>query len=1026
MMSRKKRVPGAVVTLVMALTAIGPQAMAAPDPSGEATNQPLSLQRADPVDKPDPGRDKGTATSGRRTPEYTGRVVVKFRSGISATRPDKRKDAAVANAARASGAVLRLERASAVGAVVVRGAAPRKAASVARAFASQHDVEYAVPDEVVRPNAQPNDPHYAQQWDLADTYPGIGAERAWSLSSGAGAVIAVVDTGLTNHPEFSGRVLPGYDMISDAAAARDGNGRDTDPTDAGDWEEVGQCGADEFSPSSWHGTHVAGTALAATNNGVGIAGVAGSAKLLPVRVLGACGGSSIDVADGIAWAAGLDVPGEPRNTNPADVINLSLGGAGSCRPYTQQVITAARARGVVVVTAAGNEADAAQDYQPGNCNGVIDVAASEDDGSDAWFSNFGSPIAIAAPGASILSAWNTGPRQGASPTYGFMSGTSMAAPHVSGVAALIKSANPTATPDQVRAALISSAKRAADCFGCGAGLLDAPGALAAAGVKANQPRVTSVSPLTGGTSGGDTVTLTGSDLASPTSVTFGGTAATIVSASATRVTVATPARRTPGTVPVVLTTASGRSGGSFTYVAAPVVRSLAPRTGSPAGSTQVTITGSGLADATKVSFGQGQAQIVSRSDTALVVTTPRKLADDPATVPITVHTPRGVNAVSSGARFAYVVPTPQVQRLSERQGSPAGGNTITVTGRGLVDIDHVTFNGQTVDFTRVDDTSFTLTVPALAQVEPGVKQLAAPIVVHNLWGAESRPYSYRYVVPVPTLQRASVRQGNPDGGYPVTLSGRQLEDVHALTVDGAPVEFTRDNDGLTIMSMPPMTQGKDRVSIVAANPWTQSREFAFRYVVPVPRVTALSQRDALPTGGEIVTITGTGLDEIVTLTVGDHSLSRGDVAGQSTFTLDNAQGTISFVTSRYEGPVMRSVDLPITLTNKWGASSRPYRFRYVLPKPVVERLTGSAGYGLVTGGSTAGGQLVRIQGVGTGAATQVLFGRASAQIIEVGDDFVEVVAPASSAGTVTIQVTTPAGRSAATEAAQYVYADATS
>jgi serine protease len=205
----------------------------------------------------------------------------------------------------------------------------------------------------------------------------------------------------------------GYDFISDAAIANDGGGRDADATDPGDWTAANECAAGEpASNSSWHGTHVAGTIAAKTNNGVGVAGVAYNAKIVPVRVLGKCGGYTSDIADAIIWASGGTVTGVPANANVAKVINMSLGGGGACDTTTQNAINSARSRGTVIIVAAGNENQNASNSNPANCAGVVAVAATGKTGGRASYSNYGTVVDVAAPGGdgsySILSTLNAG------------------------------------------------------------------------------------------------------------------------------------------------------------------------------------------------------------------------------------------------------------------------------------------------------------------------------------------------------------------------------------------------------------------------------------------------------------------------------------------------------------------------------------------------------------------------------------------------------------------------------------------
>jgi serine protease len=336
-------------------------------------------------------------------------------------------------------------------------------------------------DRMARPFALP-DPLYSRQWSLHDARAGIDAKVAWSHTRGAGAIVAVLDSGITAHPELDGQQVPGYDFVSDADRARDDDGRDADPRDEGDWEDAGECGRRSTAASStWHGTHVAALAVARRGNQLGIVGVAPEAKLMPVRVLAACGGRVSDIIDAVAWASGGSVPGVPPAARRADVINLSLGLEGACGPALADAIAQARARGSVVVAAAGNESTKASTFAPGNCAGVVAVGGLDRRGALAWYSNHGSGVTLAAPGGSLaqaraddlISAVDQGSRTPWRSVFRYMAGTSMAAPLVSGTVALMRSLDPTLGVDDVARHLVDSARPARCPKGCGAGLLDA-------------------------------------------------------------------------------------------------------------------------------------------------------------------------------------------------------------------------------------------------------------------------------------------------------------------------------------------------------------------------------------------------------------------------------------------------------------------------------------------------------------------------------------------------------------------------
>lgn len=345
----------------------------------------------------------------------------------------------------------------------------------------------------------PNDARYHEQWNFFEETGGINLPKAWEITKGSqNTVVAVVDSGVLPHPDLKNQLLPGYDFIASVLMGNDGDGRDTDPTDPGDWMAPFDCHWLQWwgARSSWHGTHVSGIIAAETNNNLGIAGIAGGVKILPVRTFGKCGGLLSDTIDSIRWAAGLEVKDAPVNIYPAKIINLSFGGPGRCEPILQEAITEVIKKGAIVVVAAGNDAVDVDNIAPANCAGVITVAANDRKGGLAPYSNFGSKIGITAPGGTlthpadsngILSAVNEGMTSPTMDTYGFYSGTSMAAPHVTGVVALMRSVAPNLTGKQVLDLMKKTSRsfpknldNACDIERCGAGLLDASTAVQAA------------------------------------------------------------------------------------------------------------------------------------------------------------------------------------------------------------------------------------------------------------------------------------------------------------------------------------------------------------------------------------------------------------------------------------------------------------------------------------------------------------------------------------------------------------------
>ena len=365
----------------------------------------------------------------------------------------------------------------------------------------------------------PNDPYFANyQWHFknaaAGAPGGANVAAAWSVADGTGVTVAVLDTGITAHPDMDESLAAaGYDFIVDAfVSGRATDGRVPGGYDLGDWTtgdkylaSNGGCvdATHPASNSSWHGTHVSGTAAELTNNGIGMAGVAGSAKVLPVRVLGHCGGYTSDIADAIVWASGGHVDGVPDNQHPAQVINMSLGGGGACRAtdVSGTAIAGALLRGTTVVVSAGNSTADAANFTPASCPGAIAVASNGITGKRAFYSNYGSTVAISAPGGGIYpndgssgtpanpagfvwSAINTGTTVPADPTYGGYAGTSQAAPHVSGTIALILGAQhdagmPRSSPAEIRSILLSSARPfpVSEDHPIGAGIVDAAAAV---------------------------------------------------------------------------------------------------------------------------------------------------------------------------------------------------------------------------------------------------------------------------------------------------------------------------------------------------------------------------------------------------------------------------------------------------------------------------------------------------------------------------------------------------------------------
>jgi len=505
------------------------------------------------------------------TVQQTARVIVQYKTGSSVMRALSATETSGTLAIPRHAAVLssRLGISMADGqptgrrsqVLIAQGMTSEQLAAL---LSKDADVEFAEPDRTRRIHSVPNDPLYADfqstatptvgQWYLraptATTVSAINAETAWNTTTGSSSVVvAVLDTGIRlDHPDLVGKTLPGYDFISDPQHSNDGDGRDADASDPGDWvtsSEVNDAASTFYhctdpnpstgqysgEDSSWHGTQLAGLIGAATNNGIGMASVGRNVMILPVRVLGKCNGRDSDIQAAMRWAAGIAVPGVPNNPYPARVVNLSLGGSGSCGSAYQTVVDELISMGVTVVASAGNDGGAVA--APANCAGVIAVAGVRHAGTKVAYSSLGPEVAISAPAGNcetatgaclhpLLTTTNSGTTTPAASVYSdsfnVSLGTSFSAPLVAGTVGLMLSVNPNLTTTQVRSALQHSARpfptsspntstlcqppsstsRSPECVctttTCGAGLLDTAGAVS---VAVNTPP-----PSDGGAGGG--------------------------------------------------------------------------------------------------------------------------------------------------------------------------------------------------------------------------------------------------------------------------------------------------------------------------------------------------------------------------------------------------------------------------------------------------------------------------------------------------------------------------------------------
>ncbi|ANH74988.1 mprA protease C-terminal rhombosortase-interaction domain [Ralstonia insidiosa] len=474
-------------------------------------------------------------------PQYTGDLIIKWRDDTSGTR--KTLSAAesgnrLLSVAQTAGSTLQVKRTLGTQAQLMHTGLTNAASIEATAAKIAQDarVAYVVPDRILRPSTIPNDPRFATQNNLASPTlvpGGINAAAAWSITQGSSnIVVAVVDTGYTDHPDLVGKILPGYNFISDPARAGNSFGRGTDAHDLGDGVTSAQvstisgCTSSDVANSSWHGTEVSSVLAANTNNALDIAGVGWNTRIVPVRVSGKCGALLSDTVDGMLWAGGIAVSGVPTNANPARVVNVSLGSTGACSAAEQDAVNRLASIGTTVVAASGNEAAQNADA-PANCTGAIAVTAHVDSGENASYANVGSQVALSAPGGgcansqatsggctgttSVIQAdSNDGAQTLGNYVVKSVAGTSFSTPEVAGTIALMLSVQPQLSNPQILAGLQQTARPhpsgtycAVNTGVCGAGLLDTAGAVGYAQrtTPAGIGNGTASSGSTGGTSG---------------------------------------------------------------------------------------------------------------------------------------------------------------------------------------------------------------------------------------------------------------------------------------------------------------------------------------------------------------------------------------------------------------------------------------------------------------------------------------------------------------------------------------------
>jgi thermitase len=672
---------------------------------------------------------------------------------------------------------------------VVRVAAGRSIRERVAAYGRRGGVVYAEPNYVRSSElTAPDDPSYGAQWAL----PAIRAVEAWSIQPGsysgpAGPKIAILDTGvLSPHPDLAANV-----DLANAATCTSGT-----------------CLSSSALDDHGHGTHVAGIAAAVTNNGIGMAGVGFASPIIPVKVLGANGsGTDASVAAGIAWAV----------TRGARVLNLSLGAPSFSQTLCNAVASATSA-GVVVVAAAGNDGSSTPFY-PAACPGAIGVAATASDGSSPSFSNWGAQnVFVSAPGASIFSTYRTS--LGA-PTYATISGTSMAAPHVSGLAGLLTAQGPTMTPAEFEEVLArSSEKVGADlypsltygadpngvCAGCtwhpyyGYGEIDA---LAALCLRATA-RIESVS--TASSDIGASVSLVGTNVGCAAAVSLGDVAAAFTVDSPTAVTATVPSGVGYGYWKVSSAAGTTTSPHVFT-VTSPNIAAFAPAN-APAGST-VVIEGSGFTDATSVTLGNVAATFTVLSPTRIRATVPAGVEYGRWRVANSVWTAEHplVFNVASGRRAQGSMPY-----------TGAVGSTVTLTGSGFGSATSVSLDTVPASFTIDGPTRLTATVPAGVSYGRWNVTTATGTITEQMV----------FTVSAPSIASFSATHG--PAGSTVTLLGSGFSGATSVSLGFVPATFTVDSPTQITATVPTgVAYGRWRVANAV---WTAVHPLVFSLSSP--------------------------------------------------------------------------------------------------------------------------------------------------------------------------------------------------
>ena len=521
-------------------------------------------------------------------------------------------------------------------------------------------------------------------------------------------------------------------------------------------------------------------------------------------------------------------------------------------------------------------------------------------------------------------------------------------------------------------------------------------------VPSTPPTITSITPNTGSTAGGTSVTVTGTSFASGTTLTIGGVAATSVSiTNSTTLTANTPAYVSGSlTKDVVVDNGAGSATltNGFTYTAvAPTLTSINPTSGTTAGSTSFTLSGSGFVPGTTVTIGGVAATSISITNSTTLTGNTPAYASGSLAKDVVVNNGAGTATLSNG--FTYTASAPTVSSITPSTGSTAGGTSVTISGTQFVPGTTVTIGGVAATSVSVtNSTTLTATTPAYVS-----GSLTTDVVVNNGTGSATLTGGFTYTVGAPTLVSINPNTGSTAGGSSVTLSGTNFTPGTTVTIGGVSATgITATNSTTLTATTPTYVSGSFSKDVVVNNgSGTATLTNGYTYSATAPAVTGVSPNSGSPAGGTSVTVTGTNLSSATSVKFGTAIASiTSNTATQIVAVSPAGSGT---------------VDITVTTVGGTSSTTAADRFSYAIPSPTITSIAPSTG-------PTGGGTSVTITGANLSGATTVKFGPTAATVSSNTATQIVAVSPAASAGAVDITVTTSSGTSATSAADKYTYA----